>query len=688
IYTIFAKANELTATFTATGTDVTPPITTDNAPKDWQNATVTVTLTATDPTPSSGVARTYYSVNQGTWTVGTAVIITNEGTNTLAYYSVDNAGNTETTKICTIYIDNTQPITTDNAPTGWQNTNVVTLTPGDSLSGVATTYYSLNQGSWIEGISLTIPDATNTVSYYSVDNAGNIEATKTKMIQIDKTQPTTTDDALSGWHNSDTVITLTAADPLSGVAQTYYTTDGSTPTTSSATGTTISLTDDGMYTIKYFSMDNAGNAEAIKTATNIVMLDKTPPVTGDNAPSSWQPSTVTVTLITTDTLSGVAKTYYTTDGSTPTTNSATGTIITLTTDGTYTIKYFSIDSVNNAEAIKTAANIVKIDKTPPVIIISTPANGAILLSTQTTVTGSITDISMADYGTLIINGIASTLDITGDSFTGTATLCYGKNTVIVVIVDKAGNAGSATLIIEVVTAKVTIPSKQTGEIETTDGTKMEILKNYMGTMTPTINNSPKEANFAVADQNLPSGVDISQLAETVREFKLFDEENATVGTTTGKFKITIPYPATIPDDKAKDLRIFWMDPSANSWKLIGGTVDTANYTVTIEVDHLSIYRVAFYTFIASNLSNIRVYPNPFNDNSANSGITIDQLSENVTIKIFNIAGELVDELSGITGKAQWDAKNSSGEKVASGIYIYLAIDKDGRKATGKVAIIR
>ncbi|MBI4753794.1 T9SS type A sorting domain-containing protein, partial [Candidatus Desantisbacteria bacterium] len=160
------------------------------------------------------------------------------------------------------------------------------------------------------------------------------------------------------------------------------------------------------------------------------------------------------------------------------------------------------------------------------------------------------------------------------------------------------------------------------------------------------------------------------------------------GTTTGKFRITIPYPATIPDDKAKDLRIFWMDPSDNKWKLVGGTVDTTNHTVTVEVDHLSIFRVAFYTFIASNLSNIRVYPNPFNDNSANSGITIDQLSENVTIKIFNIAGELVDELSDITGKAQWDTKNSSGEKVASGIYIYLIIDHVGNKKVGKLAVVR
>jgi hypothetical protein len=102
----------------------------------------------------------------------------------------------------------------------------------------------------------------------------------------------------------------------------------------------------------------------------------------------------------------------------------------------------------------------------------------------------------------------------------------------------------------------------------------------------------------------------------------------------------------------------------------------------------------------STLNNIRIYPNPFKpydgdpdtgipyDGSANSGIIFDNLTENCTIKIFNLAGELVDELSGITGKAQWDAKNKKGKEVASGVYIYLITDKDGRKATGKFAIVR
>ena len=61
-------------------------------------------------------------------------------------------------------------------------------------------------------------------------------------------------------------VTLTPNDTGSGVAVTYYTTDGSVPTTSSDEGTSIDLTSDGVYTIRYFSLDNVGNVEPVRTA--------------------------------------------------------------------------------------------------------------------------------------------------------------------------------------------------------------------------------------------------------------------------------------------------------------------------------------------------------------------------------------------------------------------------------------
>lgn len=90
------------------------------------------------------------------------------------------------------------------------------------------------------------------------------------------------------------------------------------------------------------------------------------PATTDNVDSAWHTSSVTVTLTCSESGgSGCSHTYYTTDGTTPTASSSSGNSFTLTTDGTYTIKYFSTDTLGNQESVKTASNTVKIDKTSP-----------------------------------------------------------------------------------------------------------------------------------------------------------------------------------------------------------------------------------------------------------------------------------------------------------------------------------
>ncbi len=91
--------------------------------------------------------------------------------------------------------------------------------------------------------------------------------------------PVTTDSGIdSAWHNSSVTFNLNCTDvDGSGCKKTYYTTDTSDPTTDSSFGNSVTLTVDSEYTIKYFSVDNAGNTEAIKTAVNTVKIDSTIP---------------------------------------------------------------------------------------------------------------------------------------------------------------------------------------------------------------------------------------------------------------------------------------------------------------------------------------------------------------------------------------------------------------------------
>jgi hypothetical protein len=85
----------------------------------------------------------------------------------------------------------------------------------------------------------------------------------------------------------------------------------------------------------------------------------------------------------------------------------------------------------------------------------------------------------------------------------------------------------------------------------------------------------------------------------------------------------------------------------------------------------------------------RAYPNPWRaDRGYVQQVTFDQLSGNTTIKIFTVSGHLVRTLTTGSLSTTWDINNDSGDRVASGIYIYLATNDQGQKAQGKVVVIR
>jgi peptidoglycan/xylan/chitin deacetylase (PgdA/CDA1 family) len=156
-------------------------------------------------------------------------------------------------------------------------------------------------------------------------------------------------------------VALAATDSGSGVASTHYTTDGSDPTLASPayTGAFSVNGVNTSTTVKFRSWDIAGNAEAVNSQVIQAPPDTAPPATTiacNNAACSASPyvASVSVTLSATDSGgSGVDKTYYTTDGSTPTTSSSVYTgAFTLSTPGTYSLQFFSTDKAGNAEQVE------------------------------------------------------------------------------------------------------------------------------------------------------------------------------------------------------------------------------------------------------------------------------------------------------------------------------------------------
>ena len=101
------------------GSDATPPTATATGAANgtWYKSAVTVTLSAEDNPGGSGVAKTEYRLDAGSWMTGTSVTVTaptggaNDGTHTVAYRSTDLAGNVEVGKTCTVNIDTPRPTT-------------------------------------------------------------------------------------------------------------------------------------------------------------------------------------------------------------------------------------------------------------------------------------------------------------------------------------------------------------------------------------------------------------------------------------------------------------------------------------------------------------------------------------------------------------------------------------------------
>jgi hypothetical protein len=91
----------------------------------------------------------------------------------------------------------------------------------------------------------------------------------------------------------------------------------------------------------------------------------------------------------------------------------------------------------------------------------------------------------------------------------------------------------------------------------------------------------------------------------------------------------------------------------------------------------------------TQLSDIRIYPNPYKIGDPPGGVTFDQLTGSETIRIYTISGELVrkEEVAALSWSWTWDVNNNAGVRCARGVYIYMITDPSGVKRTGKIAII-
>ncbi|MDO8735300.1 MAG: T9SS type A sorting domain-containing protein, partial [Elusimicrobiota bacterium] len=276
--------------------------------------------------------------------------------------------------------------------------------------------------------------------------------------------------------------------------------------------------------------------------------------------------------------------------------------------------------------------------------------------------------------------------------------------------------------------KIPAASHQTNEMEimTADGTGAIIPEGIV----------EKESVLEIktlSQENLPLPT-----ASSLQPIDVFRDYNFTDGKSDFEKDLTIilPYPdenndgiVDGTDKKTESLEIYYLDEKNNEWKkadnrsgLGDGTnpgqgdgrdnsnndgTDNPNKknvgtnpvlkpygaslfvlahhkTISAKVKHFTKFGI-FAKTAKSNLAGVSVYPNPFKPSKGHTQITFDGLTANIKIKIYTVAGRLVDEFETETsGSYNWNPGNT-----ASGVYIYYIEDKNGTGSKkGKLAIIR
>ncbi|MCU1402637.1 MAG: hypothetical protein JWM70_961, partial [Microbacteriaceae bacterium] len=388
------KAGNQSATKTVGGINIdgSAPSTTANNQCTLSNGWCTggsanVVLTATDQPGLSGVKELHYRIDGGAEQVAAGATKTvavplssGSGAGTVAYWAVDNAGNTEASNAVALKWDNIAPTVTHTLSpvpnaNDWNKSDVtVTFSAKDD-----------DAGSGGADVTETVTVSTETdgqvVLGSAKDTAGNVGNDKVT-VKLDKTAPTISGAVVSGtqvingWYTGAVTVHFTCADARSGVA---------------ACPDNVILTNNGANSASGTVTDNAGNP-AVTTLSGISIDKEAPSITGVNVDGGLFTlgAVPAPTCTASDSLSGLSSCVVTTSGGTANgvgtfsyTAKATDKVgNTGTTTGTYRVIYrfdgFLQPINDTAHQVGTSTSIFKGGSTIPVKFQLMRANGTVV----------------------------------------------------------------------------------------------------------------------------------------------------------------------------------------------------------------------------------------------------------------------------------------------------------------------
>ncbi len=170
------------------------------------------------------------------------------------------------------------------------------------------------------------------------------------------------------YFGKDLSFGLTSRDEVSGVKLTQYALGGGF----SDYSTNVSVSKEGAQSLYYYAVDFVGNSEETKSSdftVDLIAPKTSYQVVGINKDGNILAPSATLSLSSTDNLSGVRTTYFTFDGGNARAYSGPVSTSALS-DGEHTLKFYAVDNVKNMEGGDGGANASTfkfyLDKTPPV----------------------------------------------------------------------------------------------------------------------------------------------------------------------------------------------------------------------------------------------------------------------------------------------------------------------------------
>ncbi|MBO6190369.1 MAG: endonuclease [Alloprevotella sp.] len=309
----------------------------------WSSLSKVYAGSTNESTDGTGCGKLGSSNNVGSMTAS-GIALTGAGTLTFKYKKYSSDSNTFTVTISGA---------TATSVTGTGSTltsgSVVTITPQTGW-----TEYTVNLTGGTGDVSLTF--ATSAKRGYIDD----IELVSGAIEEATPADPTF--GVAAGTYTPTQTFSLACATVGANI---YYTTDGSTPSSSNGTlyGTSFTLPSVGTYTVKAIAVSSGGTKYSSVVSRTYTIEEATP------ADPTFSPAAGTYTAAQSITISCAtsgATIHYTTDGTEPTASSPTySSAISLNTNGTYTIKTIAVSAGGTkTSGVATATYTINIP-TPP-----------------------------------------------------------------------------------------------------------------------------------------------------------------------------------------------------------------------------------------------------------------------------------------------------------------------------------